>query len=129
MTVLEPGDDAATAYLGNGARTPTYYEWKELYDNCTTEWTTLNGVNGYRITGPNSNSIFLPAADMRSWVDGFISNNSGNYWTSTLGLDLECGINNLPSYAWVFGFRESGYYNSRSLRYYGMPVRAVRSAK
>ena len=129
LTVLEPCDDAATAYLGDGARTPTYYEWKELYDNCTTVWTTLNDVYGYRITGPNNNSIFLPAADIHRTPTDFNGNSLGCYWSSTLGLDLDCGINNLLSYAWVFAFRESGYYDSRSLRYYGMPVRAVRSAK
>lgn len=132
LTVLEPGDDAATAYLGSDARTPTYYEWKELYDNCTTVWTTENGVYGIRVTGPNNNSIFLPAADIHTSPISFNSNNHGCYWSSTLGLDLDCGINNLPSYAWVFGFRENGYngyYDSRTLRYYGMPVRAVRSAK
>ena len=129
LTVLEPCDDAATAYLGEGARTPTYYEWKELFDNCTSVWTTENGVNGYRITGPNNNSIFLPAADIRTRAEGFITNNSGSYWSSTLGLDLVCDIDNLVTYAWVVLFGEDGSHYSRSLRYKGMPVRAVRSAR
>ena len=129
LTVLEPCDDAATAYLGDGARTPTYYEWKELSDNCTMEWTTENGVNGYRFTGPNKKSIFLPAADHRTTAVSFLDPNSGIYWTSNLGLDLVCGINELLSYAWVAYFREDGIHYSRTLRYYGMPVRAVRSAK
>ena len=129
LTVLQPGDDAATAYLGDGARTPTYYEWKELRDNCTFVWTTENGVNGYRVTGPNNNSIFLPAADTHLTPIGHYLNNSGCYWSSSLGLDWDCGINNLTTYAWVFGFRESGTYDSRTLRYMGMTVRAVHSAK
>lgn len=126
LTVLEPSDDAATAYLGNGARTPTYYEWKELLDNCTSEWTTQNGVNGYRITGPNKKSIFLPAADMRSRADGFTDNNLGCYWSSTLGLDLEYGIDDKISSAWILSFSKNDIRIGCTLRNYGMPVRAVR---
>ena len=47
---------------------PTMEHIGELFDNCTSEWTTLNGVNGYKFTGPNGNSIFLPAAGYR-WED------------------------------------------------------------
>ncbi len=62
-TELEPSDDAATAYLGNGWRTPTKAEIQELYDNC--EWTLIeqNGVRGYKATSKiNGKSIFLPFA-------------------------------------------------------------------
>ena len=129
LITLEPGDDAATAYLGDGARTPTYYEWKELRDNCTFVWTTVNGVYGYRITGPNNNTIFLPAADNRTIAHGHIFNDNGCYWSASLGLDYICGIDDLTTYAWVFLFREGNQDDSRSMRYMGMPVRAVRSAR
>ena len=127
LTTLEPGDDAATAYLGNDARTPTYYEWWELRDYCTFEWTTENGVYGYRVTGPNNNSIFLPAADTHITPIGHFNNNSGCYWSSSLGLDYECGINDLTTYGWVFEFSENSSSISRAMRYMGMTVRAVRS--
>ena len=61
-TVLDPEDDVAHIKWGGSWRMPTRDEIKELNDNCTWQWTTLNGVNGYRVTGPNGNSIFLPAA-------------------------------------------------------------------
>lgn len=129
LTTLEPCDDAATAYLGDGARTPTYYEWKELMDNCTFVWTTENGVNGYRITGQNNNSIFLPGVGTRTAVDGFISNTHGCYWSSSLGLDFGCNINDLITYAWVFIYSETEINDSRCQRHMGLPIRAVRSAK
>ena len=57
LTTLQPGDDAATANWGNGARMPTMEEIKELCDNCTREWVTLNGAKGLKFTGTNGNSI------------------------------------------------------------------------
>lgn len=57
--------DAASAILGNGWRTPTYAEYRELMDMCEWESTTRtleNGdiVQGFIVTGPNHNYIFLP---------------------------------------------------------------------
>lgn len=52
--VLEPQDDAATAYLGNGWRTPTKEELQALY--------SLEKTNssGWTFTATNGNSIFIP---------------------------------------------------------------------
>ena len=81
-TVLESEDDAATASLGGTWRMATYGEWKELREKCTWKWTTRNGVNGMQVTGPNGNSIFLPAA---GWYDSSLTNKGtyGAYWTSS----------------------------------------------
>lgn len=54
--------DAATVNLGSDWRMPTYTEINELKTNCNWEWSQINGKNGYVVTGPNGNSIFLPAA-------------------------------------------------------------------
>jgi uncharacterized protein (TIGR02145 family) len=59
--ILESDDDAATAALGTGWRMPTKDEFEEILNTCTCTWTTQNGINGYKIVGPNGNSIFLPA--------------------------------------------------------------------
>ena len=83
LTVLQAEDDAATANMGAGWRIPTLEEWKELRDNCTRQWTTVNGIYGYRFTGSNGNSIFLPVWIATSWMGG-----AGAYWTSTLGSDI-----------------------------------------
>lgn len=45
---------------------PTIAEFEELFTLCTKEWTEVEGVFGYKFTGPNGNSIFLPAAGSRT---------------------------------------------------------------
>lgn len=61
-TSLDPEDDAAHAKWGGLWRMPTGEQMKELIDNCTWEWTQENGVDGFRVTGKASRSIFLPGA-------------------------------------------------------------------
>ena len=53
--------DTAHELWDGSWRMPTNNEITELINNCNWEWTTRNGVNGYKITGNNGNSIFLPA--------------------------------------------------------------------
>jgi hypothetical protein len=57
---LLPEDDAAHVLWGGKWRIPTQREQDELR-NCKWTWTSLNGHNGYKITGPSGKSIFLPA--------------------------------------------------------------------
>ena len=77
--------DVAQAKWGGTWRLPTAGEMKELVNKCTWTWTTQSGVNGYKVIGPNGNSIFLPAAgyydhhSSRSGVGG-----CGDYWSSTI---------------------------------------------
>ena len=75
--------DAARKNWGNSWRIPTEAEFSELISNCTWTWTTQNNVNGYRVTGVNGNSIFLPAASC--CVGSSLSSRGeyGNYWAST----------------------------------------------
>ena len=54
--------DAARIKWGARWRMPTKIELQELINNCIRSRTTINGKDGYKITGPNGNSIFLPAA-------------------------------------------------------------------
>ena len=75
--------DAARANWGGDWRMPTTSEQRELLNNCSWQWTTLNGVNGYRVTGPNGNSIFLPAAGFRNGTSLYYEGSNGNYWSST----------------------------------------------
>lgn len=74
--------DAARANWGDTWRLPTAAEFQELLDKCTWTWTTQGGNNGYRVTGPNGNSIFLPAAGIYGeWLDWI--GHQGNYLSST----------------------------------------------
>ena len=76
--------DVATALLGDGWRMPTYADVNELKNNCTSEWTTFNGVYGRKYTSKvNGNSIFLPAAGYRWEGNLFNTGKYGDYWTST----------------------------------------------
>ena len=77
--------DVARAMWGESWRMPTRNEMKELKNECTWEYTTLNGINGMKVTGSNGNNIFLPAA---GYYKKKSSNNIGDgdcgyYWTST----------------------------------------------
>ena len=78
-----PQYDAATANWGGAWRMPTKSEQQELLNNCTWEWTSLNGVNGQRVTGSNGNSIFLPAAGYRDGTSSYDVGSCGDYWSST----------------------------------------------
>ena len=74
--------DAVRANWGGSWRLPTKSEMQELVDKCTWTWTTQGGHNGYRVTGPNGSSIFLPAAGHRGKSLNTVSS-GGKYWTST----------------------------------------------
>lgn len=87
-TVLEAEDDAATVNLGNGWRTPTFNEFKELRENCTWAWTTRNGVNGMLVTGPNGKSIFLPGGGWYANTTLTGKTTYGSYWTATGSGDI-----------------------------------------
>lgn len=80
-TTLDLEDDVAHVLWGDGWRMPTMEEFQELVDKCTWRWLSVEGVNGYRITGPNGNKIFMPAT---SGSPFYGENIYGNYWSSTL---------------------------------------------
>ena len=75
--------DAARANWGGSWRMPTKYECQELIDKCKWEWVTVNGVNGYKVTGPNGNNIFLPATGYRFGSSLCDAGSDGSYWSST----------------------------------------------
>ena len=85
-TVLDPEDDAAAVNLGDKWRMPTMAEFEELYLEGVWKSTSVDGVSGLKITGPNGNSIFLPSAQHFSDKDLLIKG-VGYYWTSSLSTD------------------------------------------
>ena len=117
-SVLDPEDDAAHVNWGGTWRMPTYDELNELKTKCTWTWTTQNGVDGRLVTGPNGNSIFLPAAGYRN--DSSLSNagSYGRYWSSSL-------YTSSPYDAWYVVFNSSDVYWYDSNRCNGQSVRAV----
>ena len=119
MVELDPEDDAAYVNWGSSWRMPTVEQLNELIDNCSWTWTACNGIYGRLFTGPNGNTLFLPAAGHLG--DNMLrsSNSDGLYWTRSLG-------NTGAYYALALSFYSGGkqWWNIR--RYCGLSVRAVR---
>ena len=112
------GHDAARENWGGTWRMPTNAEFEELCNKCTWTWTSQGGHKGYKVTGPNGNSIFLPAA---GWRDGSRTNGvgmCGEYWSSTLS---SSNSYNAPS----LYFGRSGHFTSDGSRRGGRSVRPV----
>lgn len=74
--------DVATQYWGSSWRLPTKEELEELKNYCSWTWTNIQGIYGYRITGPNGNSIFLPAAGYFDGSSLMSANSFGSYMSS-----------------------------------------------
>ena len=117
-TVLDPEDDVAHVKWGGSWRMPTKAEQDELRNKCSWQWTTLNGVNGYRVTGPNGNSIFLPAAGYRLDTSLYLGGSFGNYWSST-------PLESLSYSACCLYFLGTNFDWNSYNRYYGLSVRPV----
>ncbi|MBQ7818669.1 MAG: hypothetical protein IJ341_03115 [Bacteroidales bacterium] len=118
-TTLERNDDAAQVNWGGSWRMPTRAEQVELENNCNWTKTTLNGVEGYRVTSKkNGNFIFLPAAGFR--VRGKLINEgiNGDYWSSSLSTYY-----NGCAYFFYFNTRDIEW--DSNYRCYGRSVRAV----
>ena len=102
LTVLETVDDAASAALGGSWRMPTAEEYQELINKCTWTWTTLNGINGFKVQstvdGYTDNWIFLPAAGWRI-TNTLSDKNSLGYWSKSIGIrpDAACSIYYYPN--------------------------------
>lgn len=125
---LEDEDDAVIQKIGNGWRTPTLADFRELTNQkyTTIEKTTLNGVAGYQITSKkNKKSIFIPFAGFK---------NSEKPQTRAISDDEEVAvcmtnlrrIDNMVYNAWTFAFQNDriGRYGKR--RPDGISVRPVK---
>ena len=75
-------DDALEAF---GKNLPSEEDWKELFNNCSHKWNKKK--MGCDITGPNGNSIFLPAAGYRYGVSIYYVGGRGYYWSSSVSLE------------------------------------------
>lgn len=125
---LEDEDDAVIQKLGNGWRTPTLADFRELTNQklTTIKKTTLNGVAGYQITSKkNKKSIFIPCAGFK---------NSEKPQTRAISDDEEVAvcmtnlrrIDYMVYNAWSFAFQDDriGRYGKR--RPDGISIRPVK---
>lgn len=104
--------DAAASQWGGTWRIPTREEWQELVDCCTWSW---NG-EGYRVSGKNGGSIFLPAAGYSKGSSRFKEGERGDYWTST-------PLGSQKSYEFVI--KSDAYGVESDNRFYGISIRPV----
>lgn len=97
------GYDAAWNVLGESYRIPTEDEWKELDEKCQWYWVYYKNRQGYRITGPNKNCIFLPAD---GWINygGLTQNNSSGYYRIGTQNSADGDINS-------FTFKDGEYHH------------------
>lgn len=116
--VLDSEDDAASANLGVKWRMPTRDDWIELQTYCTLEWTSMNGIGGRKVTGPNGNSIFLPAAGTRYGNTLAGAGSKGYYLPSTLNTKY-------PNTVTFLFFSSNSLYSINYYRYYGRSIRPV----
>ena len=95
-----------------GDKLPTKEQFEELKSKCQWSWTG----SGYKVTGPNGNSIPLPATGIRSCSGSVYGGSGGDYWSSTP---------NGSDHAWFLGFDSGGVGMDDDSRCYGRSVRLV----
>lgn len=122
LTTLLPEDDAASVNMGGLWHMPSYEQYEELYNSSytTTTWTTVNSINGRKITSKtNGNTLFLPASGRYGWGSVSYAGSRGCYW----GSSLKGGY--YPNYAWYLNFGSGAIGADYVDRYYGHTVRGV----
>lgn len=120
--------DIVRAKWGGKWRLPSMSEFNELYSKCTWTYTSQNGVNGIKITGPNGNSIFLPMTGYACPDDGPVGayeitdSSSGYYMTSQSYKD------SYGRFAYSYQIKSNTSYSLPCWRVglAGFPIRPVR---
>ena len=98
-----------------GDKLPTKEQFEELKSLCIWKWVG----NGYKVIGPNRNSIFLPASGYRScYGNVFTVGTYGYYWSSTPYDSND---------AWFLNFYFSEVYMDSNIRCYERSVRLVKN--
>ncbi len=119
-STLAPSVDAAYVNWGSTWCTPSDAQLQELINSnyTTTAWTSLNGINGRKITSKsNGNSIFLPAAGDRSGIELYGAGSSGYYWS--------CERDGSDVHSMYFSSNGCGF-EDEDAGFYGQSVRPVR---
>lgn len=110
--------DIAHIQWGGSWRLPTKEEQDELVEQCDWEKGSYQGVKGYTVTGPNGNTIFLPAVGGRVENETHYQVDGADYWSGTLGSNPD------TAYCLYYYIGEEPTVGMLP-RYYGFAVRAV----
>jgi hypothetical protein len=127
-TVLEEGDDAGYVLWDSFWGLPSTVQVNELVEQTDREWTSVEGLPGWRFTSKtNGNSIFIPAT---GYYDGNVLSESdkGYYWLNEINTGNPNQARNL-----VFGQYSNqsvtsladGFWWNSNPRYRGLSVRPV----
>ena len=124
---LEDEDDAVIQKLGNGWRTPTLADFRELTNQkyTTIEKTTLNGVAGYQITSKkNKKSIFIPFAGFKN--DTPLTREISSSEEVAVCMTNQRRIDNQVFNCWAFAFEQDRIRRYGKRRYDGISIRPVK---
>lgn len=108
--------DAAYVKWGDGARMPTKTDMNEIIQYCDWEKSSINNRDGYNLTGPNGNQIFLPMEGF--FFPGVPAPIYGYYWSGTR-------ISKFSSYGLYFDL-EHGYGSMEWECLVGAAIRPVK---
>ena len=124
---LENEDDAVIQKLGNGWRTPTLADFRELTNQkyTTIKKTTLNGVAGYQITSKrNGKSIFIPFAGFKN--DKPQTREISSSESVAICMTNQRRIDNQVFNCWTFAFEQDRIRRYGKRRYDGISIRPVK---
>ena len=124
---LEDEDDVVIQKLGNGWRTPTLADFRELTNQkyTTIKKTTLNGVAGYQITSKkNKKSIFIPFAGFKN--DKPQTREISSDETVAVCMTNQRRIDNQVFNCWTFAFEQDRIRRYGKRRYDGISIRPVK---
>lgn len=114
---LIPRYDAASAIMGAPWHMPTKKQCEELNSLCQWAWTTQSGVKGYKVTGPNGNSIFVPASGAHVGDRLLDDGDDGCFWSASAYGDA---YNSYATY-----YNRGNHLVDWYSREQGRPIRAV----
>lgn len=120
--IYKSAQDIANKSTDGKTTIPTIAEYEELFRCCQVEWIEKEGVAGYQFTGPNGNSIFMPAAGSRTQGTTASVGSEGRYLSGSINATD-------PQFAMSYLFNQGGNGRSTTPVYLALSVRPVSVAK
>ena len=101
---------------------PTIAEFEELFALCSKEWVEVEGVAGYKFTGPNGNSIFMPAIGSRTKETTAGAGVDGCYFSGSINVSD-------PRFAMSYHFNSAMATRATTPVYQALAIRPVSTAQ
>ena len=120
--IYKTANDLVFSAFEGKATMPTIAEFEELFALCDKEWVEVEGVAGYKFTGPNGNSIFMPAAGSRTQAAVTGVGAEGYYLSGSINVSDN-------QFAMSYHFYSATATRATTPVYLALAVRAVSTAK